>query len=203
MKLYEGLFLVDAKLAAQNGEQVENEIQQIVERAGGQLGRKQRWDDLRLAYPVKRRKRGTYYLVHFHAEGAAIAEMRSAANLSESILRAMFTVDIDGEKDLILTTVVAGERRGPIRRGFRDRDGDRSRDQRTRYQGPRREERTPRPTTKPETVGTSTEPPAPAEAPAESTPPAATETEVKSPAETDPDPTPPTDTPSEQNNGVA
>ena len=78
---------------------------------------------MKLAYPIRKRKRGTYYLVHFEVDGPAIAGVRATANLSETILRVFFTVDTDGEPDFVLTTVPPGEGRRPPFRRDRERGG--------------------------------------------------------------------------------
>ena len=51
---------------------------------------------MRLAYDIGGFKRATYYLVHFEDEGAAVAPIRRAVGLDESILRVMIVLDEDG-----------------------------------------------------------------------------------------------------------
>ncbi|MBX3462127.1 MAG: 30S ribosomal protein S6 [Planctomycetes bacterium] len=46
-----------------------------------------RWDERRLAYPIKGQHRGTYLLVYFGADTQALAGIRRDLQFSESLLR--------------------------------------------------------------------------------------------------------------------
>jgi small subunit ribosomal protein S6 len=117
-------------------------IKEVIEKGGGTWINGDRWDERRLAYPIKKKKRGLYIISHFTAPTDAVARIDRNARLSDTVIRHMITVDEDG-----LTTVPpvrpaeedelggpgggpGGERRffggGGGYRGDRDRDrGDR------------------------------------------------------------------------------
>ena len=88
MKLttYEGMFLFDPSTATR-WEAVEGEVGRIIDRAEAELIGIERWDERRLAYEVKHRKRGCYVLTYFRAPGSKVAGIERDARLSEMILR--------------------------------------------------------------------------------------------------------------------
>jgi len=80
LKLYEGMFLVDNSEARKNYEAVSENISRIITKYGGEVIRSERWSERRLAYPVRRRDRGTYVLVYFLV--LQFADSASRATLS-------------------------------------------------------------------------------------------------------------------------
>jgi small subunit ribosomal protein S6 len=82
------MLLVDPAFAS-NEEDVDNEINRLMERAGGQIIAKHRWDERRLAFEIKRRKRGVYFLIYMQAPGSSIGSLERDVQLSEGILRAL------------------------------------------------------------------------------------------------------------------
>ncbi|UCG33536.1 MAG: 30S ribosomal protein S6 [Phycisphaerales bacterium] len=88
MNTYEMMLLLDPAFAS-NEEDVDNEINRLMERAGGQIIAKHRWDERRLAYEIKRRKRGVYFLIYMRAPGSSIRPLERDVQLSEGILRAL------------------------------------------------------------------------------------------------------------------
>lgn len=88
MNQYEAMFLFDPTFAAEFAN-AEGEIRRILERAGAELLFCKQWDDRRLAFKVKGRKRGVYVLTYFKAEAPKIAGLERDANLSENVLRVL------------------------------------------------------------------------------------------------------------------
>ena len=89
MRLYEGMFLVDNSEARKNYDAVNENITRIITKYGGEVIRSERWSERRLAYPVRRRDRGTYVLVYFNASPESITEIRRDCAIDEVILRNM------------------------------------------------------------------------------------------------------------------
>lgn len=85
---YEGMFLFPG-----GGEAEANvkRVQDMIEKQGGSILALKRWDERKLAYEVKKQKRGTYVLAHFTAPGAAITAITRDVNLSDDILRVLIT----------------------------------------------------------------------------------------------------------------
>ena len=93
MTLYEALFLMDPDAKPEPGH--EEYLLDLLKKNGATVTTTDRWGERKLSYEIKRKKRGLYFLVHFEAEGPAIAEIRRAAAISEFILRDLILVDED------------------------------------------------------------------------------------------------------------
>lgn len=89
MKLYEALFLIEAGRAAQNFDETEKALHGVLEKHGGKIRDKARFDERKLAYQVRGHRRGAYLLTYFDAEPGAISEITVDLNLSEHVLRTM------------------------------------------------------------------------------------------------------------------
>jgi small subunit ribosomal protein S6 len=91
------MFVVDSNRARTEQPKIIEELTAVIVKGGGQLVNCDKWDDRKLCYPLKRHKRGTYFLSHFNADGEAVSRIERAAQLSETVLRMLLTVDEDGE----------------------------------------------------------------------------------------------------------
>ena len=63
----------------------------FIERHGGKLILIKKWDERKLAYEIKKQKRGTYIIAYFTATGTAIGPIERDVTLSEDVLRVMIT----------------------------------------------------------------------------------------------------------------
>ena len=87
MAIYEGMFLLDSGRAAKDWDGTRALVDNVLERYGAKKVLADRWDERKLAYPIKRQKRGTYYLVYFEAKGDAVTQIRRDLTLTEGVLR--------------------------------------------------------------------------------------------------------------------
>ena len=87
--LYEGRFVVDAAKGGAEFTEAIRYIANLLTRNGAEIERIEKWDERKLAYPVKRVKRGIYILTYFRADGSAISEIRRTIGLSEEVLRVL------------------------------------------------------------------------------------------------------------------
>ena len=94
MTLYEGLFLLDMEAKPEPGH--EEYLLDLLKKGGASVVSTDRWGERKLAYEIKRKRRGLYFLIHFEAPGTAVAEIRRACKISEFVLREMIVVDEDG-----------------------------------------------------------------------------------------------------------
>lgn len=97
MKLYEGLFLIDAGRASNDWAGTESRICSMLEKHGCEIKEKIRYDERKLAYPVKGFRRGTYFLVYFDADPQSIQEINADLNLTDAALRSMIIRVESGE----------------------------------------------------------------------------------------------------------
>ena len=89
MKLYEGLFLFDANLAAKDWPGLEKHVGDLLTKNEAEMVYSARWPDRPLAYEVKGCRKGTYFLTYFNAPGPAITALHRDVQLSERVLRLM------------------------------------------------------------------------------------------------------------------
>lgn len=85
---YEAMFLISQAVAADLSGAVAH-INELLGRAQAELIAMRKWDERRLAYEIKKQKRGLYILTYFKAPNTSIAHLERDCNLSEKILRAM------------------------------------------------------------------------------------------------------------------
>jgi small subunit ribosomal protein S6 len=88
--VYEAMFLFGAGAAA-DLEGTQQTVRGIIEKHGGQIIVLKKWDERKLAYEIKKNKRGVYIIAYFRAPGGAIAGIDRDVRLSEEVLRAMVT----------------------------------------------------------------------------------------------------------------
>jgi small subunit ribosomal protein S6 len=85
---YEGMFLIGQAAAADLAGVIEH-IREILARGQAEIVAMKKWDERRLAYEIKKQKRGLYILVYFKAPGGSLAHIERDCNLSEKLLRVL------------------------------------------------------------------------------------------------------------------
>jgi len=88
-KLYEAMFLVDSAEASADWDGVNSAIKKILEKAEAEIVSMRKWDELRLAYEIDGKARGTYILCYFRAEGEKLRDIERDVQLSERIMRVL------------------------------------------------------------------------------------------------------------------
>ncbi len=86
---YEGMFLVESGLAAKDWDAVDAQLRGLVERHGGTILSAGKWDERKLAYPVKGARRATFWVCYFEATPGGLPALRRDVALSETVLRCM------------------------------------------------------------------------------------------------------------------
>ncbi|MCP4250793.1 MAG: 30S ribosomal protein S6 [bacterium] len=86
MRTYEAMFLFDPAYA-NDFSKVEHEVGRLLERVGAEPIMTRKWEERRLAYEIRGRKRGCYVLCFFKGSPDKITELERDARLSEPILR--------------------------------------------------------------------------------------------------------------------
>lgn len=93
--LYEGLFIVDSALAGKDTDSAIELCTGLLTKHGGTVIRAELWAEQRLAYEVRKSKRGAYILVAFKVDTLKMQEIELECRLTERILRYLF-VNRDG-----------------------------------------------------------------------------------------------------------
>jgi small subunit ribosomal protein S6 len=88
-RLYEGMFLVDSALAAQDWQVIIDEVQRVMDRAEAEVISLKKWDERRLCYEVQKKSRGTYILAYFNCETSKIGGIERDVQLSELLTRVL------------------------------------------------------------------------------------------------------------------
>ena len=86
MRTYEGMFLVDP---TDDFEQACQPVREVLQRADAEIITIKPWDERRLAYKIKGRKRGLYILTYFRAKPEKIGPLQYEIQLNERLLRAL------------------------------------------------------------------------------------------------------------------
>lgn len=89
-RLYEGLFLVDSGFANKEPEAAVELCKSVLEKHGATVIRAELWGEMRLAYEVRKNKRGAYILTAFRADTLKMGEIELECRLTERILRYLF-----------------------------------------------------------------------------------------------------------------
>ncbi|MEX2671692.1 MAG: 30S ribosomal protein S6 [Phycisphaeraceae bacterium] len=88
--LYEAMFLLDQRAGIETQAGLDK-VREILERAGAEIIALNKWDERKLAYPIRGQKRGTYLLSLFRVDGGKITSLERDCHLSDEVLRVMVT----------------------------------------------------------------------------------------------------------------
>jgi small subunit ribosomal protein S6 len=92
MRTYEGMLVVDPVAASTGWDKVIGEIEHVLAKYEAKLLKLDKWGERELAYPIKKRTRGTYILMYFQSPPRSISRIRGDFELSETILRHLILV---------------------------------------------------------------------------------------------------------------
>lgn len=87
MKTYEGMFLVEAGIP--DFQTASEPIRTMFERTEADVLALNPWEERRLAYDIRGRKRGLYVLAYFKLDPARVSELEHECELDERVLRSM------------------------------------------------------------------------------------------------------------------
>jgi small subunit ribosomal protein S6 len=122
MKTYEGMFLVDA--GNPDFDAASAPIRTVLDRGAADVLSFKPWDERRLAYEIKGRKRALYVLTYFKLDPGNMAELERDIELNEDIIRAMIL-----RKDDLTDEIINAETPATGAPALSDdRDGDASED---------------------------------------------------------------------------
>ena len=109
---YEVLFLLDPTKTA-DLEAVKTQLHGMLEKYGAEILASRKWDDRKLAYPIKGQKKGVYYLTYFKAESKRMSELEHDFRLNDLILRHMVSA-IDPKWDEEMLAVARDDHRSAL-----------------------------------------------------------------------------------------
>ena len=86
---YEALLIIDSNHYARDPGGISKQIDEIVTQAGGNVLVNRLWMEQKLAYPIDKHQKGTYWLAYYEIDGPAIPKIDRALHLCEPVLRHM------------------------------------------------------------------------------------------------------------------
>jgi len=88
--VYECMFLLDPNKVAGDQDGVVKQLHATLEKNGSEVLASRVWDkDGKLKYPIKKQKKGMYYLAYFSTESKNLVNIERDFSLNETILRNM------------------------------------------------------------------------------------------------------------------
>ena len=87
MKLYETMLLLDNQAVRAGWREAKAAVTEVLTKHGARMATARRFDERRLAYPIKGKKRGTYLLAYYEIDPAGTDGLRRELDLSETVLR--------------------------------------------------------------------------------------------------------------------
>ena len=94
VKQYETVFIVTPVLSDEQMKETVEKYTNFLKERGAEIVFTNNWGMRKLAYPIKKKTTGYYYLIEFKAEGSLIADLETAYKRDERLLR-FLTVALD------------------------------------------------------------------------------------------------------------
>ncbi|HQR13520.1 MAG TPA: 30S ribosomal protein S6 [Nitrospira sp.] len=96
MELYESLFIIRPTLSDEETTALIEKMKGTVTKNGATIVRAENWGRKKLAYEIKRERKGTYVYFYFQGPGTTIADLERAYRLEDSIIK-FLTVKLEQE----------------------------------------------------------------------------------------------------------
>ena len=94
MNQYETVFILTPVLSDDQMKETVKKYMDFLSNRGAEIVHTHNWGMRKLAYPIKKKSSGFYYLIEFKAEGSVIADLEIAYKRDERLLR-FLTVSLD------------------------------------------------------------------------------------------------------------
>jgi small subunit ribosomal protein S6 len=91
---YETVFIMTPVLSEEQMKETVKKYTDFLTNRGAEIVYTNNWGMRKLAYPIKKKSSGFYYLIEFKAEGSVIADLEIAYKRDERLLR-FLTVSLD------------------------------------------------------------------------------------------------------------
>ena len=96
MPIYESIFIINPNLSDEETANVIKKMQDVVTKQGGEMLKFEDWGKKKLAYEIKKQKRGHYAFFQFKAAPAAVSELERTYKLTDSVIK-FLTVKLEKE----------------------------------------------------------------------------------------------------------
>lgn len=88
-RTYECMCLLDNREVRKGWQPLKDAVTGLFTKHGAKILSSRRWDERRLAYPVRGQHRGTYLLVYFSADTQSLAGIRRDMQFNEALMRTL------------------------------------------------------------------------------------------------------------------
>ena len=88
--VYEGMFILDSNRYGHDPEAVSGQVNDTIQKLGGEMLVSRLWEERRLAYPIKTHRKGTYWLTYFRLASGQLTAVKREFQINESVLRSLF-----------------------------------------------------------------------------------------------------------------
>lgn len=99
MNTYELLYIIGTQFTDTEVEGVRESVVTLIKNAGGEVARHENLGKIKLAYPIKGMRHGTYVVVHIAAESSAIEKIDRQLRLADDVLRHQLVTLPESAKD--------------------------------------------------------------------------------------------------------
>lgn len=84
---YECLYIVRPSLTEDEVSGVNEKVKNLVEKSGGSIQKVENWGKKKLAYEVKKEKKGIYILSHIKGPGSLISELENHLKIQDGVIK--------------------------------------------------------------------------------------------------------------------
>lgn len=87
MPIYESIFIINPNISDEETNSVIKKMQDVVTRQGGEILKFEDWGKKKLAYEVRKHKRGHYVFFQIKGEPAAVQELERNLKLTDAVIK--------------------------------------------------------------------------------------------------------------------
>ena len=98
MKDYESIFILNPTIDEAESEKINQRMQEVIANNGGEIVKVEKWGKRKLAYIVRKHRKGEYILLQYRGEAITVSELERNFKMTDSVIKYM-TIRI--EKDIL------------------------------------------------------------------------------------------------------
>lgn len=96
MQIYESIFIINPNLPDEEIAGVIKKMQDVVAKQGGEMTKFEDWGKKKLAYEIKKQKRGHYVFFQFKSAPAVVSELERTFKMTDAVIK-FLTVKLEKE----------------------------------------------------------------------------------------------------------
>ena len=96
MQLYESIFIINPNLTDEETAGIIKKMQDVVTKQGGEMTKFEDWGKKKLAYEIKKQKRGHYAFFQFKSAPGVVSELERTYKMTDSVIK-FLTIKLEKE----------------------------------------------------------------------------------------------------------